>query len=266
MTLLIAERALRDRRRGLVGWVLGIGAYVGLMTAMYSAVQGSEIQRAIRSYPKELKAFFGGSGAFDLSTGAGYLNIELFSLVVPALLVIVAIGYGARTIAGEQETGTLELLLANPVTRRRVLLEKVVGLIATLGVLAAVIAVVVVIAGAVEDLGVTIGHVVAACFGALLVALFCGLVAMLVGAATGRRSVAIGVATIVFAASYLIVGLAGLVSWLEPLRIISPLYHANGTEPLVHGLPLGNDLTLVGLCVATLWATVMVFERRDLAR
>jgi ABC-2 type transport system permease protein len=266
MALLIAERALRDRRRGLIGWALGIGAYVGLMTTMFSVVHGSEVQQAIRSYPKELKAFFGGSGAFDLSTGAGYLNIELFSLVVPALLVVVAIGYGARTIAGEQQAGTLELVLANPVTRRRVLLEKVVGLVATLGALAAVVAVIVVVVGALVDLGVTAGHVVAACLGALLVALFSGLVAIFVGAATGRRSVAIGVATVVFAASYLIVGLAGLVSWLEPLRIISPLYHANGTEPLVHGLPVGNYLTLIGMSVAVLLATVMVFERHDLAR
>ena len=94
--------------------------------------------------------------------------------------------------------------------------------------------------------------------------MLCGAFAMFVGAATGSRAVAIGAATAFFAVSYLIVGLAGLVAWLEPLRQVSPLYHANGTQPLAHGLPVPNYLILFAACVLTFAATVAVFERRDL--
>ena len=62
-TLLIAERSLRDRRRGFLGWALGIAGYVMLMTSFYPSVR-LDIQRVIANYPKELKAFFGGAGAF----------------------------------------------------------------------------------------------------------------------------------------------------------------------------------------------------------
>ena len=55
---------------------------------------------------------------------------------VAALLAIVAIGYGASTIGGERERGLLELVLAYPVTRRRVAVEKAVGLLATVALLA----------------------------------------------------------------------------------------------------------------------------------
>jgi ABC-2 type transport system permease protein len=266
MGLLVAERALRDRRRGLIGWSVGIGAYAAAMTAFYPAVQNSEMQRAVRSYPKQLKALFGGTQSFDFSTGHGYLNVELFSFIVPVLLVIAAIGYGAATLAGERETGTLDLLLAYPVSRRRVVLEKAVGLAATVLVLAAVTALSVVVVGAFVGLGVSPGRIFVASLGAALVAVLIGLLTMLVGAAVGRRSTAIGVATAVFAASYLIVGLAGLVSWLEPFRVLSPLYHANGTRPLQTGLPLGNYLVLVGLCIAALLMTLATFDRRDLVR
>ena len=44
--------------------------------------------------------------------------------MVPLLLMIAAIGAGAGAIAGEEERGTLELLLANPLSRRRLVLEK----------------------------------------------------------------------------------------------------------------------------------------------
>ena len=138
MALLIAERSLRDRRRGFVGWSIGLAAYVALQTSFYPSVQNSDLQRAIAQYPKELKAFFGGAQAFDFSTGHGYLDVELFSMIIPALLTIAAIAYGAATLAGEQDRGTLDLVLANPVTRRRVVLEKVLGAAATVFGLAAI--------------------------------------------------------------------------------------------------------------------------------
>jgi ABC-2 type transport system permease protein len=266
MALLVTERAVRDRRRGLVGWAIGIGAYVVLMASFYPAVQSSELQRAIRTYPRELKAFFGGSASFDFTTGAGYLNVELFSLIVPALLAIVAISYGAATLAGEEDAGSLDLLLAYPLTRRRVVLEKVAGLTLTLVALAGVVTASVLLVGAFADLNVGVDRVVSASLGSALVALFVGLLAMLTGAATGSRPVAIGLPTVVFAASYLVVGLAGLVSWMKPLRYVSPLYHATGTLPLRDGLPAANYALLMALCAAAIVGAVVAFDRHDLAR
>ena len=266
MALLIAERAVVDRRRGFLGWALGLAAYTAVMVSVYPAVQGSDLQRAVRDYPKELKAFFGGANAFDVSTGAGYLNIELFSLVVPALLAVVAIGFGAAALAGEQEAGRLELLLAHPITRARITLEDAGALAATIAALAAVVTVSIAVMGAFADLDVSVTRVATAALGAFLVSLFFGLVAMLAGAATGRRAIAIGIATALFAASYLLTGLAGLVSWIEPLRVLSPLYHANGTTPLRHGFPVANYAVLAALCVVALTGVVMVFNRRDLTR
>ena len=241
MALLVAERGLRDRRRGLVGWALGIAAYVVLQTSFYPSVRNSEFQRAIARYPEGLKAFFGGAQSFDFSTGSGYLDVELFSLVVPALLVIAAIGFGVAALAGEQERGTLDLLLANPLTRRRVVLEKTVAMAATLAMLSVVVFVTLAVMNPIVDLGVGLTDLGAACLGAALVGFGFGMVAMLVGAASGSRAVAIGVPAALFVASYLLVGLAGLVTWLEPFRIVSPLYHATGTHPLTNGLPGGTS-------------------------
>jgi ABC-2 type transport system permease protein len=266
MALLITERAVRDRRRGVVGWAVGLALYVAIMSSVYPSIQNSDMQRALRSYPDQLKAFFGGAQSFDFSTGAGYLNVELFSLVVPALLVVVAIAYGAATLAGEQEKGTLDLLLANPVSRRRVVLEKVLGLVATVLVLAAVIAGSVILTAVFVDLGVGSANVVIALLGAALLAILTGLLAMLVGAATGSRAFAVGVPAVVFVASYLISGLSGLVSALHPLRLVSPFYLANGTTPLQHGLPVANYGVLLAVCVLLLGVTVAVFDQRNLAR
>jgi ABC-2 type transport system permease protein len=264
--VLIAERALRDRRRGLVAWSAGLAAYVMLQSSVYPTVRDSAFQRAIADYPKELKAFFGGAGSFDFTTAAGYLNVELFSLVLPALLAVFAIGFGAATVAGEQQSGTLDLLLAFPVSRSRVMAEKLAALVVSVLVLAVVVAGTILVAGQVIGFDIGIVDVVVACGGAATVAVLCGVATMLAGVLSGSRAVAVGVAAAIFAASYLAVGLAGLVSWFEPVRYASMLWYANGKAPVMHGLPVTDAAILLGATVAVAAATVAAFRRRDLVR
>ena len=129
-------RTVRDAGRGLVFWTAGIVLLVVVTVSIYPSIEGNaDLTDAVENYPKELTAFFGGE--LDFASGAGYLNGELYSLMVPLLLLVYGIGAGARAIAGEEEAGTLELLLAHPLRRRRVLLEKLgaaVVLLAGLGV------------------------------------------------------------------------------------------------------------------------------------
>ncbi|MCZ7525308.1 MAG: ABC transporter permease [Acidimicrobiia bacterium] len=266
MRLDVAERAAKDRRRGLIGWSIGLAGYMTMIVATWPSVRDSEaLVEAIEDYPEALEAFFGGEGMLDFGSPEGYLGAELFSLMVPLLLGIFAIGFGASTLAGEEEQGTLDLLLANPVTRRRVVIEKGLVLLGCVLGLAAVTAASIALVGLTVDLGVGIDRIAAACLGSALLAALHGAVAMLVGAATGSRAAAIGVATAVFAGGYLVFGLSGLVSWLEPADVLTPLYHASSTEPLRYGLPVGNYLLLAGTTVALLVAATWVFERRDLA-
>ena len=111
----ILERALADRRRSLIGWGLGIGAYVALIVAFWPSIRGSsEISKAIENYPDAMKEFFGGAAAFDYTRPGGFLNTQLFSLVLPLLITIFAIGYGASALAGDQHADQLDLELALP--------------------------------------------------------------------------------------------------------------------------------------------------------
>lgn len=263
---LIAERALRDRRRGLVGWAVGLAAYVVLQSSVYPTVRDSAFQQALRDYPKELKAFFGGAASFDFTTAAGYLNVELFSLVLPALLVVYAIGVSSAAFAGELQSGTLDLLLSYPVTRTRVAVEKFLAMVAGVLLLGLVVVAAVLVAGVVIGFDIGVVDTIVATLGAAMVAILCGGLTMLVGILTGSRAAAIGVTAAVFAASYLAVGMAGLVSWLEPIRYASMLWYANGSAPLMHGLPVGDHLVLFAACVVIGLATVGAFRLKDLTR
>ena len=86
-------------------WGLGIGVYVGLIVAFWPSIRGSsEITKAIDNYPDAMKEFFGGAAAFDYTRPGGFLNTQLFSLILPLLIAIFAIGYGASALTGDQQT------------------------------------------------------------------------------------------------------------------------------------------------------------------
>jgi ABC-2 type transport system permease protein len=266
MTGSVARRAFVDRRRGLVWWVLGSVAYSLMIVATFPTVRDQdEINKLIEEYPPELMALFaGGETTFDLTSAADYLNSQTFALFLPIILAILAIGFGASTIAGEEEKGTLDLVLSYPVRRRDLLLEKALVLGALVGVVTVANYVATFGVGVVFDIDVPIGNVVQSGIAQLLLGVVLGLLAMCVGAYSGSRGLAIGVASGIAGASYLIGSLAPVVSWIEPLRFVSPFYYATGGNPLANGVSPAHYGVLVASACVLLAVAVAAFERRDL--
>lgn len=260
----LAKRFLADRRKGLLGWSVGLASYTVLIVSFFPMIRDSaSMAQAIQDYPAAMKEFLGGEASFNMSSGPGFLNAELYSLMLPLLLSVFAIGFGA-SMGADQRSGLMDLLLAHPISRRRIVAEKMIAMVAGVAVLASVVVVTVIAAGAVIDLGIGVGNLVAATVGAVLLVSLHGLLAMAVGAATGRRSAAIGSATALLAVGYVFSGLGGLVSWLEPVRSVSPYYRAIGTSPLLNGWAFGSLVYLLALIGLVLFATIALFERRDI--
>jgi ABC-2 type transport system permease protein len=259
-------KTLRDTRRALLWWSFGLIGMAALMTAVYPTVRDNpELNKMVKDYPDALKAFIAFGGELDYVSGAGYLGSELFSFMVPLLLLIAAIGAGARAIAGEEERGTLDLLLANPISRPRLVLEKLGALAVELVILALVLWLALLVGVEATGMHVSASHLAAATGSAALLALAFGAISLLFGAATGHRALALGVAAACAVAAYLVNSLAVLVDFLEPVRKASPFYHYVASDPLRHGLQLGHAAFLVGVAVAAAALAVLFFERRDLA-
>ncbi|HVS09643.1 MAG TPA: ABC transporter permease subunit [Planctomycetota bacterium] len=258
-------KTLRDARQALLWWSLGLVGMTAVIVAIFPTVRDSpELNRLVEDYPEALKAFIAFGGELDYSSGAGYLGMELFSLMVPLLLLIAAIGAGARAVAGEEEHGTLDLLLANPISRRRLALEKLAALASELAVLALVLWVSLLVGVTAVGMDVSAARLGAATASAALLALGFGAIALLVGAASGRRGLAIGVAAAGAVAAWLVDSLAALVDALEPVRTASPFYHYAASDPLRHGLAPGHVGVLVLLCATAAALAPLALERRDL--
>ena len=96
---------------------LAIGVLLGPTYASLSP----EARNAYANLPDELLALFGGR---DMSTPEGWYTIETFGLMAPLSVILVTAVMGAGALAGEESRRTMGLLLANPLNRSRIVIEK----------------------------------------------------------------------------------------------------------------------------------------------
>jgi len=260
----LARRGLRDHRAALAGWCVGAAAYVALIAAIYPSLAGSgSLDKLVQNYPDALKSLFGISGGGSLGSGAGFLDAELFSFMLPLLVLVLAIGSGARTLAGEEDAGRLELVLSYPIRRRSAVLAKGVAVGAETLSLCACAWLALVVLNPVFNLGLSVGRAAAAIAGLALLGLLFGWLALAVGAATGKRGLAVALPAGLAAAGYLVSGLHSLAGWLDPFRVLSAFWWI-GTSPLQNGIRGFGALAVALAAAAALLAGALLVERRDL--
>jgi ABC-2 type transport system permease protein len=210
----VFAKTLRDQRRSYPWWVIGFVGTVAMYASVWPSVgeNAKTLEEYMQSLPDVFKELIGSAGGF--TTPEGYLASELFSLLGPILLLVYAIGAGARAIAGEEEGGSLDLLLSTPVRRRRVLIDKFEAMVLGAFGLAFVTWLAVVALGPIWDLRPDLANFTAACLHLFLLASRSGR-SRSRWLGTRSKGLAIGVPG-GFALVAFIVNLFGTtVSWLE---------------------------------------------------
>ncbi len=261
----IVLKTLRDRRRSLLFWGLGLAAVAAMMIAFYPVIrEATFISEYLESFPEEFMAIFAGE-ITDYASPEGYLNGELFFLMYPLLLLVFSIGFGSGATAGEEENGTLDLLLSNPLNRWRLVLEKFIAMVVCTMLLTIVFWATLAIGGAIIDMGLNLLRLAAVCFSGFLLAIAYGSVALAVGCARGKRGISMAISGALGVYGYILNALAPLIDWLEPYQVASPLYYYIDANPLSNGLDPVHAAVLIGLSVFFLGVAIFTFERRDLA-
>lgn len=266
MAVDVTRRALGDRWRPMGWWAGGTALYLIVVSAAWPTLRDSEdLQDAAQDYPKAFKSLFGGEQAFDMSQGSSFLQSQFFSLVVPLVLGVFAIAFAARTLAGEEEDGLLDLLLAHPVSRRQAVLEKGLGVGIAAGLLGLAVCAALVVVDLFVDFGVALSYLLAAVVGVVLLTLVHGVAAVLAGSLTGQHSAALVGGGVVLVAGYVLMVVADMASDVNWLKYLSPFYYATGTGALTDSWPVGPHLVLLALVALGLAGSVVALERRDLS-
>lgn len=256
----VALLDLRLRRRAMLGYAVGMAAYVLVVVALYPTFKDETSLDDLTSGDSAVAAVFGATGS--ITSPAGWLNANVYANFLPLLVLLLTIGYGAACVAGQDEDGTLALVVTLPASRRALLAQKVAVLVLQ-AVPVAAVTLALSLAGRRFDLTLDAGALAWTTLAALLLGIDFGLLALLVGALTGSRGTAVGVASAVAAAAYLISALAGVSDWIRPLRFVSPFYWSLGAGQLTDGVAAGYLAALVGTAVVLAVAATAAFDRLD---
>jgi ABC-2 type transport system permease protein len=191
------------------------------------------------------------------------VNVELLSWLAPIVLIGFAVAVAARTLAGEEESGTLSLVLTNGVGRRRLVLQKYAAMVVVAVALGAVFWLSLTVATAIAGTPVGAGDLARALLGLTLLGLAIGSITYAVSAATGRRQVGIAAGAGVAVAMYLLNTLAAMNATIRPLRYASLFHYSGGASPLGKDLDVADLAVLVATSAVMLALALVLFERRD---
>jgi len=260
----VLAQGLRDRRRSLLWWSLGVSVYIAIIASVWPSMSGTDMSGLLEQLPQAFLDLMGASD-YSMSTGAGYVSGELFGFMIPIFVLVLTIGAGGAAIGGAEASGTLDLVLSHPITRRRVLGQSAALIAIEAAVFGAVIVVALSIASPLADLKVTFTDCVGAVAGIVLLGIVFGWTALAIGAVTGSRGLALGLSGALAALTYLVGNLSGLVDFLRWGKWVSPFWYATSGSPLEHGYVWWHALPLLGVAAVVLAAGAVVFDRRDLA-
>ena len=257
-------KTLWEQRRSLVWWSLGIAALLIVTTLFYpSFVEAGDLSKMFEDSEALANLFAG--GFTDLTSPEGFLNSQIFALTIPIVFAIFAISAGSGAIAGEEERGTLDLLMSSPVTRSGVLVHKLLALILAISELGTVVWISTVVGISIVDMDLDLWRLAQTVLSGVLLGIAFGSCALALGSATGRRGLSIAVSSALAIVSYFLNALSPMVDALEPLTKLSLFYYYLDADPLTNGLDLVHAAVLIGVSVVLVAVALFTFERRDLA-
>lgn len=258
----LLRRGVHAQRRSGLWWGVGILALALVSVAFWPSLEGSSSLTDITESSQSLMEAF---GVQDLATAAGYLDGQMYALMLPLLLSGLAIAATSALTAGDEDAGRLELLQALPVSRHAVWLTRVGAATAVLAAVTVLTAVVVALSLTPFSLdGISVARIIAATLACGALGLFHGSVAYAAAGAGASRALAAGSAIVVLVVGYVASYLLPLSDALEGFRKLSPWYWAIGTQPVTDGISGAWILLLLGTTAALVVAGTVLVNRRDL--
>ena len=264
MSWRLFRRTWRAQRAKLLAVAVGLTIWGAVMPIVYEAFR-DEIQFIVASglIPEQFTQFGGG----DIFSLPGTIALGFIHPIAVALVLVFALGFAVASVAGERQRGTLEVLLARPLSRRRIYLTLLVATVLFVA-----------LAIAAQVLGIFIGSSLSGDVGQLqperlalmwlngvLVFAAFGSVSLAASVSFDRLTPALAVSLTFILVSYFLHVLGSMWTAARGLQPWSLFFYLDPKGALSGSTSAGDWLVPIGVFVAGLVVALVVFPRRDLA-
>jgi ABC-2 type transport system permease protein len=260
--LTIFSYSLSRLRGQIIGWGLALSVLGGYLVGFYDTFAGQkeQLSQLMQNYPPELMAMFG--GMTDIFTPHGFLNVEFFSYM-PLILGIFAILNGSGLLAGDEESGKLDLIAAHPLSRTALFMGRALSfVVATLVILLVIWSGFSLIAPG-TTLDISPAEMALPFISLFAILLLFGMLAVLFSMVLPSRRLAAMAVGLVLVFSFFLTAFASLDSKLETVANFSPLEYYQGGNAII-GIEWTSIGGLLGFAVFFLVLAWWFFEQRDI--
>ena len=244
------------------GWGIGLGIIAAVVVVIYDSIadQFAIIDQFMKAMPDVFTAFAG--DAQTLSTPSGWLHMKYF-VSLPVIFGPFAVVAGAGLLAGDEERGRLDLLMAYPTARWEIFYGRLAALVTATAIILFASWLGLIAALPFATLEVTPGAALLpfiSLFGLIL--LFESL-ALLLSFVLGSRILAAGAAGLVLVADFFIDALVMITPALESTARCLPYHYYQGGMA-ADGFQPGPFLVLIGCTALMVGVACWLFHRRDI--
>jgi ABC-2 type transport system permease protein len=257
----VIRYSLRSSRGAVIGWGIGLAVLAIMMGSLFDMIasSGDLMEAYVEALPEFAELFDFGA----MNTPIGWLDVEYFSFV-PLIIGLFATGVGASLLARDEEGGTLDLILAHPVSRTGLFWGRFLA--STL-----VIIILLLISWASLLLSMTWSkNFTIPAFDLLLpfvslfgILMFFMTLALLFSMLLPARSMASMIAGMLVVASFFITLLSGVVEELERAADFSPLTYLETATAIENGLNLTWFGVFIAIALVLALLSWLLFQRRD---
>ncbi len=256
--LLIHE--IRSRRVAILGWAFGLilygGIYISIFDGMYEQMT---VFKDLTIY-KVIGMQLGSVEGYIASVVLAYISV---------LAGIYCIITSTSALAGEEEHGTLELLVAMPLSRAQILTAKAVALSVVILFLLTIVAignaVLLVIIKFDTQINITPSSLFVALISSLPLAVGLIMIGLFLGAILPNRRIAATVMAVYLTASYFGENIAVIAKSLKSIKYFSLFNYYNTTATIFSDGPkLSDILILLGIAAVFYVLALIFFNRRNI--
>lgn len=263
MSATVFGHVLRQHRLRLIVVVAALTFWGMLMPIIY-ATFGVQMQDIVREFPA-LQQFmrFGGGDMFTLS---GSIALGYIHPIAIALLSVFAIAFPLSGVAGERQRGTLEIVLARPVSRRSYYVTLLLGatLFIALSVAATLIGTLIAAAAVNVIDQLKLENMPWLWLNGVLLYFAIAAIAFAASVSFDRVDPAAGIALAIVLVAYFFQIIGSLwpdADWLQPYSIF---HYLQPDLVLREGLQVFDTALLLIVGAGAVLYALMVFPRRDL--
>jgi ABC-2 type transport system permease protein len=256
---------MKMRKISTLWWSFAMALFIFINMIFYPSFKNDaeELQKSFENLPDAALQFIGGSS--DFFSSVGFMNSQVYFIMLPMILGILAIALGSGLLAREEQDKTIEGLLARPISRSKLLSSKAIGGLLILLFVSIVGLVTIIVTSKAVDLDISTTALTQATFVCFLMTLTFGAIAYLLTATGKAKGASIGVATFFALGGYIIGSLAGTITWLSGPSKLFP-FHYYQSEAILRGNYNWNNIWyfvfVIVLCAVVSWIS---FRRRDIS-